>query len=161
MRVPLVEGLFQTCYVTLDLDAGMRTLAERHGISRFRIKRDVASLPGMPAMRMSQAHVQVGPMQIELIQPAGGDDALYRDVCSSNPSELRHHHFGLWVDEARYATLRGALAAQLTPVAFEAVVPGVGGVIYADTRASLGHYLEYVFLHEPIRATYYADVPVY
>jgi hypothetical protein len=29
-QLPLFEGLFQVCYVVLGLDAGMRTLAEKH-----------------------------------------------------------------------------------------------------------------------------------
>jgi hypothetical protein len=47
-QVPLFDGLFQTCYVSLDVDAGMCALAEKHGISRFRIKRNLPAVPGMP-----------------------------------------------------------------------------------------------------------------
>ena len=160
-QLPLFDGLFQICYVVLDLDAGMRTLAEKHGISRFRIKRDVASLPGMPKMQIHEAHVFIGNTQIELIQPAGGDDTLYREFCSPDKSSLRHHHFGMWAEEAHYATLRSNFAALQIPIAFEAAVPGVAAVMYADARASLGHYLEYVNMPAAVRKKYYADVPVY
>ena len=53
----LHPGFYQICYVTNDLDAGIRQLAAPHGIERFRVKRDVRSPPGMPAMMMHQAHV--------------------------------------------------------------------------------------------------------
>lgn len=159
---PLLHpGFFQLCYVTLDLDAGMRQLGALHGVERFRIKRDMPGLPGMPAMHVHQAHVFVADLQIELIQPAGGDDVVYRDFCSSDGS-LRLHHFGMWIDDnAEYANLRPALAALGVPVAFEIAVPNAGGAIYADTRKLLGHYLEYVHLRPEIKANYYADVPRY
>jgi hypothetical protein len=95
----MLSGLYQICYVTRDLDAGMRQLTAIHGVERFRVKRDVPAMPGMPKMMMNQAHVFIGPLQIELIQPAGGDDALYRDVCAEAADAIRFHHFGLWVDE--------------------------------------------------------------
>ena len=157
--LPLLSGFFQICYVTQDLDAGMQRLAIAHGIERFRIKRDVSGLPGMPEMTLHQAHVFIGGVQIELIQPAGGDDGLYRACCVVDGSAIRHHHFGLWVDDAaQYEGLRAALAEQNIPIALEASIPN-GGVIYADTRAMLGHYLEYIHLAPDLKRSYYADVP--
>src|SRR5512140_935300 len=143
--VPLLSGLFQICYVTRDLDAGVRQLGAIHGIERFRIKRDVPSMPGMPKMTMHQAHVFLGPMQIELIQPAGGDDGLYREFCAADAGAIRHHHFGMWVDDAaEYSGLRTALAEQNIPVVFEVSILNIGGVSYADMRRQLGHFLEFV-----------------
>jgi hypothetical protein len=49
---PLLSGFYQVCYVTGDLDAAVRRLGAVHGIERFRIRRDVDSLPGMPKMSM-------------------------------------------------------------------------------------------------------------
>lgn len=159
-NIPLITGLFQICYVTKDLDAGMRRLTASYGIDRFRIKRDVESMPGMPKMSMHQAHVFVGAVQIELIQPAGGDDALYREVCAADGAAIRHHHFGLWVDDAaEYADLPATLAQLGISMAFNASIPDIGGAIYADTRAELGHYLEYVHLAPEVKRVYYADVP--
>lgn len=161
--VPLLSGFFQICYVTQDLDAGMRQLAAIHGIEHFRIQRDVPSLPGMPKMLIHEAHVFIGAVQIELIQPAGGDDALYRDVCAADiAAAIRHHHFGLWVDDAaEFDNLPATLAEQNIPITFQASIPNVGGAIYADLRQTLGHYLEYVHLTPAVKRDYYADVPHY
>jgi hypothetical protein len=160
--VPLFPGLFQIGYVTRDLDAAVRQLGAIHGIERFRIKRDVPSMPGMPKMLMHQAHAFIGAVQIEIIQPAGGDDGLYRDFCAADSSAIRHHHFGMWVDDgAEYSGLRAALEEQNIPVVFEATIPNIGGAIYADTRSMLGHYLEYVHLTTEVKHSYYADVPQY
>lgn len=160
--VPLLTGLYQIAYVSTDLEAGMRQLAAVHGIDRFRVKHDVPSSTGMPDMVMHQAHVFIGPVQIELIQPAGGDDALYRDVCAADPAAIRHHHFGMWVDDpVEYRRIPGTLAQQQIPITFQMSIPEVGGAIYADTRRTLGHYLEYVHLLPEAKDKYYADVPRY
>jgi Glyoxalase/Bleomycin resistance protein/Dioxygenase superfamily len=160
--VPLLRGFYQTAYVTADLDAAMRMLAATHGIERFRVKRDVPGLPGMPEMVMHQAHVYIGPIQIELIQPAGGDDGLYRDFCAPDPGAIRYHHVGMWIDnEADYEALPSALAQHDIPVVFSASIPNVGGALYADARPALGHYLEYVHFRPDVKDTYYADVPRY
>lgn len=162
VQIPLLKGLFQICYVTVDLDAGMRTLTEKHGISRFRVKRGVPSGPGMPKMRIDQAHVFIGPMQIELIQPAGGDDGLYRDFCPADGAAIRFHHFGMWMDDAiEYSSTRACLSERNIPMVFEMSMPNVGRVIYADARSTLGHYLEYVHLVPEVKRVYYADVPQY
>ena len=161
-RLPFLHpGFFQVCYVTNDLDAGMRHLATAHGVDRFRIKRGVPALPGMPAMTLHQAHVFLGEIQVELIQPAGGDDAVYRDFCPGDGS-LRHHHYGMWVDDRiEYEDLRIRCATMGVPIAFEICAPGIGGAIYADLRRSLGRYLEYIHIVPQAKAAYYDDVPRY
>lgn len=136
----LLNGLYQVCYVTKDLDAGMRLLKDKHGVEAFRIKRDVGALPGMPEMVIHQAHVFTGSLQVELIQPAGGDDALYRDCCAADANSIRFHHFGLWLDNpAAYAALPAALAQQKMPIVFQIALPNnTGGAIYAMRRRPWG-----------------------
>ena len=137
--VPLLSGLYQIAYVAADLEAGTRQLAAIYGIDRFRVKHDVLSAPGMPDMVVHQAHVFIGSTQIELSQPAGGDDALYRDFCAADSTAIRHHHFGMWVDDpVEYRRLPRALAQQDIPITFEMSVTGVGGAIYANTWRTLG-----------------------
>jgi hypothetical protein len=68
----------------------------------------------------------------------------------------------MWVDDAdEYGGLSAALEAQNIPIVFEAVIPNVGGAIYADKRATLGHYLEYIHLMPEVKSRYYVDVPQY
>ena len=64
-------------------------------------------------------------------------------------------------DPVEYEGLPGALAEQGIPVTFETSIPNVFGTIYADTRRTLGHYLEYVHLLPEAKDEYYADVPRY
>ena len=121
-----------------------------------------ADIPGMPEMVMHQAHAFVGAVQIELIQPAGGEDGLYHDACAAEPGVIRHHHIGMWIDDdTEYQALPSALAQHHIPVVFSASIPNVGGALYADARPTLGHYLEYVHLRAEVKDKYYADVPRY
>ena len=138
----LNPALFQVCYVTSDLDAGLTQLSAVHGVERSRIKRDVAPLPVMPAMTLHQAHVYLGDVLLELFQPAGGDDAVYRDLGPVDAT-IRNRHVGMWVDDRReYGALRARCAAMNVPVAFEIAIPDVGGAINVDLHRSLGHDLE-------------------
>ncbi len=160
--VPLLSGFFQIGYVTSDLDAAVRRLSTIHGIESFRVNRDVPSMPGMPRMLLHQAHAFIGAVQIEIIQPAGGDDGLYRECCAAEEGSIRHHHFGMWVDDAAdYGGLRAGLEEHGIPIVFQVSIPSVGGAIYADARATLGHYLEYVHFRPEVKRGYYADVPRY
>jgi hypothetical protein len=158
-HVPL-SGLYQIAFVTTDLDRAMQLFAETYGISKFRIKRDIPSAPGMPKMSAHVAHAYVGPMMIELIQPVGGDDSLYREILPPDGFGIRLHHFGFIVrSEQELDRISAALEAKRVPIAFDATMPGVARAVYADARRTLGHYLEYVYLRPESRRSYYAEVP--
>jgi len=158
-RVPL-SGLYQIAFVTTDLDEAMGLFAETYGIRKFKIKRDVRSAPGMPRMSVHIAHAYVGPMMIELIQPAGGEDKLYRDILPIDEFAIRPHHFGFMVrSEQELERISAALDARNVPIAFGTAQPGIARAVYADARTTLGHYLEYVYLEPDARHGYYAQVP--
>jgi hypothetical protein len=158
-HVPL-SGLYQIAFVTTDLDQAMQLFSETYGIGRFRIKRDIPSAPGLPEMSAHVAHAYVGPMMIELIQPVGGDDTLYREILPQHGFGIRPHHFGFIVrSEQELERISAALEAKKVPIAFDASMPGVARAVYADARRTLGHYLEYVYLRPEARRSYYAEVP--
>ena len=158
-HVPL-SGLYQIAFVTTDLDQAMQLFAETYGIGKFRIRRDIASAPGMPKMSAHVAHAYVGPLMIELIQPVGGNDTLYREILPPDGFGIRPHHFGFIVrSEQELERISAALEAKRVPIAFDASMPGVARAVYADARKTLGHYLEYVYLRPEARRSYYAEVP--
>jgi hypothetical protein len=158
-HVPL-SGLYQIAFVTTDLDQAMQLFGETYGIGKFKIRRDMPSAPGMPEMSAHVAHAYVGPMMIELIQPVGGDDTLYRDILPQDGFGIRPHHFGFIVrSEQELERISAALEAKKVPIAFDASTPGVARAVYADARRTLGHYLEYVYLRPEARRSYYAEVP--
>jgi len=158
-HVPL-SGLYQIAFVTTDLDQAMVLFADTFGISKFKIKRDLCSAPGMPRMTVHIAHAYVGPMMIELIQPAGGEDALYREILPRNGFAIRPHHYGFMVrSEQELDRISAALETRNVPIAVDASMPEVARAVYADARSTLGHYLEYVYVRPEARRGYYAQVP--
>jgi len=158
-HVPL-SGLYQIAFVTTDLEQAMSLFAGTYGISKFKVRRDLTSGPEMPIMTVHVAHAYVGPMMIELIQPAGGDDTLYRDILPEDGFAIRPHHFGFMVrSEEELERISTALETRNVPIAFDASMPAIARAVYADARSSLGHYLEYVYLQPEARRGYYAQVP--
>src|SRR5262249_52532337 len=158
-HVPLA-GLYQIAFVTTDLDEAMLLFADTYGISKFKVRRDLSSAPGMPSLTVHVAHAYVGPMMIELIQPAGGEDTLYREILPRDGFAIRPHHFGFMVrSEQELERISAALETRNVPIAFDASMPGVARAVYADARSSLGHYLEYVYLRLEARPGYYTQVP--
>jgi hypothetical protein len=157
--VPL-SGLYQIGFVTTDLAEAMVLFADTYGISRFKIRRDLTSAPGMPKMTVHIAHAYVGPMMIELIEPAGGDDALYREILPRHGFAIRPHHYGFMVrSEQELDRISAALETRNVPIAVDAFLPGVARAVYADARSTLGHYLEYVYVRPDAGRGYYAEVP--
>jgi len=158
-NVPLAS-LYQIAYVTTDLDEAMQIFAGTHGIHNFRVQRDKPAPPGMPNMSIHAAHAYVGAIQIELIQPAGGEDFIYRELLADEEFAIRFHHLGFMVDsEEAFDRLAATLEAHKLQIAFSMEMPGVGRALYADARATLGHYVEYLYLTADVRHRYYADVP--
>jgi len=158
-HVPL-SGLYQIGFVTTDLERAMVLFAETYGISRFKIRRDLTSAPGMPRMTVHLAHAYVGPMMIELIEPAGGEDALYRDILPRHGFAIRPHHYGFMVrSEQELDRISAALETRNVPIAVDASMPEVARAVYADARSTLGHYLEYVYVRPEARRGYYAQIP--
>jgi hypothetical protein len=158
-HVPL-SGLYQIGFVTTDLEEAMALFSDTYGISKFKIRRDLSSAPGMPRMTVHLAHAYVGPMMIELIQPAGGEDALYREILPHNGFAIRPHHYGFMVrSEQELDRISAALETRSVPIAVDASMPEVARAVYADARSTLGHYLEYVYVRPEARRGYYAQVP--
>ena len=67
----------------------------------------------------------------------------------------------MWVDDPLEYQVARRPCPTTIPITFQMSIPGGGGGIYADTRRTLGHYLEYVHLLREVKDTYYADVPRY
>ena len=100
----------QVSYATTDLDHACRTLGMTYGIPRFSVSRGarVESPAGTITIDVAQAFV--GDRHIEIIEPTGGPDGLYRDVLPSSGFGVRHHHFG----HVRTAPMSGSASRPLS-----------------------------------------------
>lgn len=163
--LPGLFGLFQIAYVTNDLDRAMDKLGAHYGIGRFQVTRGAEiETPGGPA-RADFALAFMGEQQLELIQPAGGADGIYRDVLRADTYAVRLHHFGrLTTDPAVWEDVRGRVFASDCGIPVSGVFCHEGiplmHYLYADTRQALGHYLEFMYRTEAGRDIF-AQVPRY
>lgn len=142
-----LQGHYQNAYVVHDLDRAMELIAERHNVNGFHAI-DAQMVLRTPAGE-KPAHFRValgwvGALQIELIQPISGYvDAYtaYLPADKSDPSP-RLHHVAVRRDDL--GAMREEIERLRLPKVFEGEGPGLVCALL-DARASLGHYLEYVW----------------
>jgi hypothetical protein len=144
----LLENHFQNCYVTADLDLGIATLKEQYGIAKFK----VLSRGEGPGQRVRTPHGEgdlvvkagvaiLGNLTIELMEPVSGPVEIFREFLVPG-LPLRLHHIGLYTDDIEGVRDQNERLGR--PVVMEGGYAG-GGYAYIDARATLGHYLEYVW----------------
>jgi hypothetical protein len=142
-----LQGHYQNAYVTHDLDKAMALLKERYGLSDFSVFEPdmVLRAPGGEKQAgVRVALVWAGGLQLEFIEPGKGYQDHYlpflpEDVADPTP---RFHHMAVRRDDL--AAMREEIAQLELTMAIEGSVPGLI-FIYLDARATLGHYLEYVW----------------
>jgi hypothetical protein len=148
-----LENPYQVSYVTADLDVGIAAFREQFGVGEF--KRLGGDGPGTPVwtpqgtgeMVVKTAVAKIGRLILEIMQPVSGLVDMYRDFLIPG-QPLRLHHIAVLtddIDKVREASERAG-----RPVVMAIDFAG-GRLIYVDARATLGHYLEYVWT-EPTSA---------
>ena len=151
----------QVSYVTTDLEQACRVLGTTYGVPRFAISRgaSVASPAGTITIDVAQAFV--GDRHIEIIEPTGGLDGLYRDVLPRSGFAVRHHHFGHMADGAEeWQRIQDFIATHGWQVVLAGNYFDMMHYAYVDTRAELGHYLEFMYQTEKGRDLF-KDIPRY
>lgn len=141
----LASGFFQVAYVTPDLDRVTAMLSQQAGVGEFFVIRDAPvedqTLRGVACeCHQDLAFGFAGNLQFEVIQPLSG---------SSTYSEFLHerpgggvHHTGVLVED--YDAAVAEHSKRLTVV--QTGRAGTTRFAYLDTFASLGAYLELVYL---------------
>ncbi len=142
-----LHGHYQNAYVTRDLDRAVELLGERYGLEDFIVFEPemVLKTPlGDKPASVRAALAWAGGLQIELIQPCTGFLDHYLPYLPSDESDPtpRFHHVAVRRDDL--AAMRAEIAKLNLALAFEGEVPELI-FIYLDARATLGHYLEYVW----------------
>jgi len=152
--------IFQTAYVTNDLLKAVEIFKENLSIPDFYIGGDhhVPHVKGGTAIIQS-AIVWSGTVQLEIIQPKGGRDEIYRDALPKEGFGLVFHHFC-----ARAPTIEAfeARKADFIRQGCEIVLDYDAGFIrafYADTRHLLGHPTEYVWIESDDMLTMNGKIP--
>jgi hypothetical protein len=148
--VSVFSGFAQMAYVTTDIDQAMALFAEQYGIAQFMALRDISIETGTDRKAvLDVALANVGSVQIELIQPKGGDDAIYRSPLSSTGFALQFHHVAQMLPSLQaLAIQRAEQIRQGHTIVIEGESPGVVSYFYSDHRAALGHYVEHCYYTE-------------
>jgi hypothetical protein len=142
-----LRGHFQNAYVTHDIDKAMRALSDRCGLAdyvTFEPDMILKTPDGDKPSRVKAAFAWAGRLQIELIQPVSGFQEHYLPFLPADRTDFtpRFHHMA--VRRETLDEIRAEIAQLGLPLAFEGGVPGLT-YIYLDARATLGHYLEYIW----------------
>lgn len=138
------SGFLQVAYVTTDLDQAIAHFAEHHGVSRWTPLHDLSiEIRAGEQARLNVALAFVGPTQLELIQPIGGADAIYREPLPAQGFALKFHHVAQLLDtEEAFELRREELRAQGHVFRVDGQSPGATRYFYTDYRDTLGHYVE-------------------
>lgn len=139
----LLQGHYQNAYVTRDLDASIATMRNLFGIKdwlTYTAEMEVLTPAGRGPSANKLAFGWVGALQYELIQPLSGQVEFYTEALRDDGG-LRFHH--VCMRAAELDTARREIERQGLPIVYEGET-GVTRFFYADARATLGHYLEYV-----------------
>jgi hypothetical protein len=144
----VIFNAFQLAYVVPDIHDAVALGQNYFGIPEFRINLDIPIETQDGVAKCNFALAFIGETQIELIQPAGGADGLYRGALPT-AGKMRLHHIGVLIRKAAvWARQKSAIAAAGLKTPAGGDFAGMMHYIYADTRAELGHYIEYMYQTE-------------
>jgi len=154
----------QVAYVTNDMDGAIERFDKMFGVSRWlRVPGMEMGLGGGRRLTMDMALAMAGGVQLELIAPLGGDDAVYRDALRADRPGLQvvHHHVAeRMASLADFDALRDRIRANGLALPIDDQSPNGVHYLYVDTRETLGHHLEYVWYPQDYWETLNARVPV-
>lgn len=136
-----------TAYVTHDLELGQRRLKSLFGAEDFTVYPEMGvTIPGGNEARFAFALTTVNGVSLEVIQPLGGNDHIYRQALPDDPEDIALHHFASAIhDEREWEMLMNAVRSQEIEVLVEGGEEYNLHYIYLDTRRYLGHVLEFIW----------------
>jgi septin family protein len=142
--------LIHAAYVTAgDLETGKRKLSALFGVTQFR---DYSSLHinsegGGVTIDFSIANAS--GTHLEVIKPLSGRTDIYRDALPADPTTIGFHHYASRVDnQAEWELIVKAIDEHGIKT-FNRGANADLKHVYLDTRAHVGHMLEYIWLTNP------------
>jgi hypothetical protein len=156
------KDVYQLAYVATDADRAMALFREHHGIPVFKDMGPITlALDSGDVMTIRIAMCFVGPLQVEIIQPMGGADWIYRDALPSSGFGMTWHHFARRISSLdALESLKADLMRQGHNIAISGGDPAVARFFYVDARPTLAHYVEYLYV-SPERLAFHAALPRY
>ena len=138
--------LVHAAYVTHDLEHGKRRLAAMFGVNECTVYPEISvGVPGGSAKIGFAVAVSNG-MHLEVIQPLGDQDHVYRQALPSEPADIVFHHFATRVEnEEEWKLVEDAAKNHGLEVVVDGGHEFGSRYMYLDTRAQLGHMLEFIW----------------
>ena len=144
----LYDRFFQFGYVTRDAVSATAQFGRRFGpVEWFTIP----GAPEFPHVKQVAFAFRSG-VNIEIIEVNDAVPSLYKDSLPASPGDIRLHHLGYLVDDLASMVERLRREEFDVPVVIDG--SDIAKLCYADARASLGHYLEYICLGPEGRAMF-------
>lgn len=147
----MYPGFQQIAYVTNDVGGAIERVGKAYDVKNWLRMDDFAfQMASGKDVHIEVALANLGGTQFEIIRPAGGDDAMYRDALPGGSGfEMVFHHLCKCFDtEAQFRQHRDYLKQQGIAMPMdntELPSNGIALALYGDFRETLGHYLEYVW----------------
>lgn len=149
----LFSGFFQFGYVTRNLDAACATFRRKFGPVEF-LTNDPAPIDGVAPPTRRIALTYIDDVMTEIIEPDPAQKTIYDDALPATEGPIHLHHFGYLIDD--HEAMLKRLAAMGYTVPLFGAMPGGLDYSYADTRADLGIWSEFIRLDEGGRAFFEA-----
>ena len=143
----LFANVWQVCYVTPDLDRGMKELRDLFGIENMtEVPVEGASFLKDGEPRQWDVRVAMGArggLIVELIEPIAGEVDFYREPLRDG-NVLGLHHLAMLVPlgDEPWEALERLLAEHGMAFTYTILIPDRARLAYVDTRAQLGHWIE-------------------
>jgi hypothetical protein len=154
----MVEPVFQLAYVTAGLEGAMAGFQAASGIERFQVNRNVPIETEGGIAHGHFALAFLGTQQIELIEPAGGADRVYRDALVPGRIAVLHHLGFLLPTAFAWRTILRDADDGGCPIPVRGQFGDLMHYAYLDRRDLFGHYLEYMYA-TPAGASLFDDIP--
>jgi len=154
----------QIAYVTNDLDAAAALFEREYGAPGFyKFDNEQVAQPGDPRIRIALA--RVGGVEIELIEPLDSAASVFSQGLPQDRTKLAicFHHVAIRVDGSLedWERHRAAIDTRRHPIAFQGALGDLLRFFYTDERATIGHYVEHVWMSPALLEQMKAAVPAY
>ena len=134
-------------YVTDDLEAGIRFIADAFGVDEVRrFNGAEIEVPGGVAL-IDFVVANAGGTAIEAIQPIGGRDDIYRAGLPERSAVKFHHLASRILDQAEWDLLWDTVRRCNLDILVHGESSAVK-YVYIDTREQLGHLMEYIWFSD-------------
>ena len=155
----------QLAYVTNDLDQATAMFEREYQAPGFFVftnsGANAVSADG-PQLRIALANVN--GVEIELIEPVGGTDKLFRDVLPDAPGlHVVFHHVAIRIAGPLENWLAhvDSIDTGKHRIVFQGELGDMLRYFYTDERERIGHYVEHVWMSETLLGQMRGTVPYF